>query len=343
MPDHYFFSSLTRISDLSASPFTVSRLPREGWATGDYVVTEVIPPVNAQARVELSNGRMAPLLAGDLIVGAFGIRRATLEIVGDWQSIGADERLDNLTTAGLFGRVTSKSYLLSPPTSLIYRGHVLRENEKVSMKDFVPSLPESAYHCPTIMIIGTSMSAGKTTTARIIIHQLKQLGLKVVGAKLTGAGRYRDILAMADAGADGIFDFVDVGLPSSICAPEAFRTSLRQLLTLIAAENPDVAVVEAGASPFEPYNGAIVLEEMRQQICLTVLCASDPYAVIGVSQSFGIQPDLISGTATSTSAGVELVEKLAGVKALTLWERDSLPELRELLQEKLVKSEVQAF
>ena len=34
----------------------------------------------------------------------------------------------------------------------------------------------------------------------------------VIGTKLTGAGRYRDILAMRDAGADYIFDFVDAGL-----------------------------------------------------------------------------------------------------------------------------------
>lgn len=84
----------------------------------------------------------------------------------------------------------------------------------------------------------------------------------------------------------------------------------------------------------EAYNGSIVLEEIKNQIYCTVLCASDPYAVVGVSQSFGLIPDLISGIATNTTAGVELVEKLTGIKALTLSERASLPELRRLLQEK---------
>lgn len=185
------------------------------------------------------------------------------------------------------------------------------------------------------MMIGTSMSSGKTTAARVIIHLLKQAGLKVVGAKLTGAGRYRDILAMSDAGADRVFDFVDAGLPSSICPPEEFRVAVRQMLALIAAEEPDVAVVEAGASPFEPYNGDIVLQEMREQIRCTVLCASDPYAVLGVSQSFGLQPDLVSGVTTNTTAGVELVEKLAGVPALNLTNPASQGPLMRLLQEKL--------
>ena len=335
MSDKYFFSSLTRISDLDSQPFTVRTLPREQWATGDYVVGEVIPPLAKLAQIELTNGRMAQILEGDAVVGAFGVRRATLEIVGDWQSIGEDVCMEAMTAAGLFGRVTSISFLMPHPTSLVYRGHVLRGGQKVSMQDFVRPLPEIPYTCPTIMIIGTSMSAGKTTTARVIIHQLKQLGLKVVGAKFTGAGRYRDILAMGDAGADRIFDFVDVGLPSSIFPPEEFRRSLRQLLAAIAAEKPDVVVAEAGASPSEPYNGAIVLEEIKQQICCTVLCASDPYAVVGVTQSFGSIPDLISGVATSTTAGVELVEKLTGVKALTLPARQSLPALLEILLEKL--------
>jgi molybdopterin-guanine dinucleotide biosynthesis protein len=331
----YFFSSLTRISDLKTKAFEVQILPRKEWGTGDYVLGEVISPVPQVSQVELTDGRQANVLEGDLIIGAFGVRRATLEAVGDWQSIGEDNQMENMTAAGLFGKVTSKSFLLPPLTSLIYRGHLCRNYKKISMKDFVVKLPETPYKCPTIMIIGTSMSAGKTTTARIIIHELKGLGLKVIGAKLTGAGRYRDILAMGDAGADKIFDFVDVGLPSSIVPAEEFRSSLQQLLTRIASEKPDIAVVEAGASPLEPYNGSIVLEEMKEQIICTVLCASDPYAVVGVSQSFDLVPDFISGVATNTTAGVELVEKMTGIKALMLSERSSLPELRQLLQEKL--------
>lgn len=331
----YFFSSLTRISDLKTKAFEVQILPRKEWKTGDYVLGEVIPPVPQVSRVELTDGRLANVLEGDPIIGAFGVRRATLEAVGDWQSIGENNQMENMTAAGLFGKVTSKSFLLPPLTSLIYQGHLCRNHKKLSMKDFVVKLPEIPYDCPTIMIIGTSMSAGKTTTARIIIHELKGLGLKVIGAKLTGAGRYRDILAMGDAGADKIFDFVDVGLPSSIVPPEEFRSSLQQLLTRITAEKPDVAVVEAGASPLEPYNGSIVLEEIKEQIICTVLCASDPYAVVGVSQGFNLVPDFISGIATNTTAGVELVEKLTGIKALMLSERSSLPKLRRILQEKL--------
>ena len=335
MDSKYFFTALTRISDLPERPFEVRALPRSQWATGDYVVGEVILPLGKRSLVELSSGRMVEVLQGDLVIGAFGVRRATLEAVGDWQHIDSDGRFEALTEGGLLGRATSTSLLLPPLASMVYRGHVIRQGQKVCMKDFVPPIPERTYECPTIMMLGTSMSSGKTTTARMIVALLKQAGLKVVGAKLAGAGQYHDILAMRDAGADQIFDFVDVGLPSSVCPPEEFRPYLRQLLAAIAGEKPDVVVAEIGASPFEPYNGAVVLEEMKQQICCTVLCASDPYAVIGVTQCFDLTPDLVSGIATSTTAGIELVEKLTGIKALGLSDRESISKLTDILKEKL--------
>ncbi len=332
MPPRYFLSTLTRIADFDRRPFDVQPLPKADWATGDYVVGQVQTGKGPLAQVELATGRMARQVEGDLVIGAFGIRKATLEAVGDWQSIQADGLMQNLTLAGLFGRLTSASYLLPQLPTLSYEGHVVRQGQKVQMQDFVPKLSPVPYNRPTILIIGTSMSAGKTSTARVMIHLLKQLDLKVVGAKLTGAGRYRDILAMADAGCDRIFDFVDVGLPSSIAPPEDFRTSLHALLSLMQAEQPDVVVAEAGASPHEPYNGAIAMAALAPQVIFTVLCASDPYAVVGVSQSFGLQPDVVTGVATSTTAGVELVEKLTGVLALNLAESTAQEKLLALLK-----------
>lgn len=335
MLPRYLLSTLTRIADFDAHAFDVHPLPQTQWATGDYVVGQVQTAQGPLAQVELATGRMAHQVEGDLVIGAFGVRQATLEAVGDWQSIRADGIMHNLTLAGLFGRLTSASYLLPQLPTLGYKGHVMRQGQKVQMQDFVPPVPLVPYTRPTILIIGTSMSAGKTTTARVIIHQLKQLDLKVVGAKLTGAGRYRDILAMLDAGCDRIFDFVDVGLPSSIAPPAAFQGSLQTLLSMIEAEQPDVVVAEAGASPHEPYNGAIAMATLAHQVQCTVLCASDPYAVVGVSQSFGIQPDLVAGIATSTQAGVDLVEKLTGVLALNLAESPAQSKLLSLLQAKL--------
>jgi hypothetical protein len=308
----YFFSSLTRISDLAEVAFTVQSRDRCEWGAGDYVVGEVVGRAGELSRVELRSGRMIEVVEGDLVIGAWGSRRATLEAVGDWREITDDGMFHALTAAGLFGRATSLAPLMPPIMRLRYVGHVTRAGQKVTMDDFVPPIPDVAYDAPTLLIIGTSMSAGKTTAAKRIIRHLKGIGLHIVGTKLTGAGRYRDVLAMWDAGADDVFDFVDVGLPSTIVEPEEYRRRLRWLLSLVAARKPDIVVAEAGASPLEPYNGEIVLEELRPHVRCTVLCASDPYAVSGVIAGFGFEPDIVAGIATNTTASVELVRKLTG-------------------------------
>ena len=335
MKPRYFFASLTRISDLPQAPFAVESLPRKSWATGDYVVGGVVPPPSRPSLVELSTGRMAEVSEGDLVVGALGVRYATLETVGGWQNVGNDRRMEALTGAGLFGRSTSRSAMVPPPLQLLYKGHVLTEDTKATMRDYVPPAPDLPFDLPVVLLVGTSMSAGKTTSAKAVVRLLKADGLAVVGAKLTGAGRYRDILAMRDAGADRVFDFVDAGLPSTVVPEREFRGALRNLLSRIDAVGADVLVAEVGASPLEPYNGTAAIEEIGANVSCTVLSVSDPYAVTGVTEAFGRRADVVTGLATSTRAGIELTEKLSGVKALNVLDRDSLPALGSVLRRTL--------
>lgn len=335
MNTRYFYASLTRISNLPDTQFSVERMPKGQWDTGDYVVGEVNAHHRGLSSIELGNGRMIEVTDGDLIVGAFGQRCATLEAVGDWRAIADDLQMEALTSAGLFGKVTSKSAFLLALLSLTYRGHVMISGKKIGMRDFVPTLPERPFTLPVVLIVGTSMSAGKTSSARIIVRLLKEAGLKVIGAKLTGAGRYRDILSVRDAGADWILDFVDVGLPSTVCPADEYRQALRQLLTRMTELNADVVVAEAGASPLEPYNGATAIAEIERNVRCMVLCASDPYGVVGVVSAFKKQPDFVAGAAANTEAGIQLVEKLSGMKALDLLDKQSLPQLRAILKETL--------
>ena len=186
----YLHTSVTRISDFERLPFEVHPLPRDRWATADYVVAEVLGP--SHHPFEIANGRLVETVTGDLVIGALGQRSATLEVVGDWHAASPDGEMHALTGAGLFGLATSVSNWLLPLTALRYQGHVMRDGHKLTMQDYVRPLAPALPAAPVILIIGTSMSAGKTTTGRVVIHELKKMGLTVVGAKLTGAGRYRD-------------------------------------------------------------------------------------------------------------------------------------------------------
>jgi hypothetical protein len=333
MNPRYVFTSVCRIADFDSSDFDVKPLPRAQWATSDYVAAQIVGSPSRLYGLELTTGRLMEAMEGMLVIGAFGTRAATLEATGDWRRVGDDGVMHALTGAGLFGKMTSVSPSLTSLTRVRYLGHVVRDDRKVSMLDFVAAASGADFSVPTVLLIGTSMSSGKTTTGRIIIDQLKRGGLKVAGAKFTGAGRFRDVLSFQDAGADVIVDFVDAGLPSTVVPREQFDLAMQRMLGPIARSRADVLVAEAGASPLEPYNGEAVVQALGDNIKCTVLSASDPYAVLGVQHAFSVQPDLVTGPTANTEAGVELVRKLTGLKALNLLRADTHAELKHVLNQ----------
>lgn len=329
-------ASLSRIAPLPV--FTVQPLPPADWATGDYVLGEVSGLPGQGVGIELTDGRMMQVDLGDRVLGAFGVRCATLEATGTWEGIGADGRMSAMTAAGLFGRLTSRSPLIPNLIELCYRGHVLANGRKATMGAF--ALPPSGHDFtrPVLLVIGSSMSAGKTRTAQILIRRLRALGLRVLAAKLTGAGRYRDLLAMRDAGAEWVFDFVDAGLPSTVCPVAEYRQAATALLSQMALATADVAVIEAGASPLEPYNGDVAVELLEPYLRLTVLCTADPYAVVGMMQAFGRRPDLVAGIACNTDAGQALIDRLTGLPSLRLLDPATWPWLDDLLRERFARA-----
>lgn len=335
MNEEYIHTSLTRIADFRVKSFSTQLVEKSKWKTGDYVLTRVIDNTKGWLKAESDNGRMIDLMQGDLLIGALGERYATLEATGTWKKVKSDGKMNLLTGAGLLGKLTSKSFMIPNLIEIQYIGHLTRKGKPLNMLDFVPNPKKIEFNIPSVIFVGTSMSAGKTTSARIVTRLLKSEGLKVVGAKLTGAGRYKDILAIKDAGASNIYDFVDVGLPSSIYDAEQYIIALRKLLSMIAATKADVAVLEIGASPLEPYNGDIVIEAIRKHIKCTILSASDPYAVYGVMKSFNLKPSIVTGPATNTLGGIDLIHRLCDVKALNIMEEQNLPELKKILQNKL--------
>ena len=337
MKPHYFFTSVTRNTNLWQLPFDLRRLDFKDWSTGDFVAGRVTGKRNRLYRCETKTGRMADMVRGDLMIGALGRRAATLEGVGDWRAVGDNLELDALTGAGLLGKATSISPMLPELMRLEYLGHVTRDGKKLGMADFVSPAEPRKLEIPVVLLIGTSMSAGKTSSGQVIIRALTYLGLRVVAGKLTGAARYRDILKFRDSGATHVFDFVDAGLSSTVCSESRYREALELMLSKIACCEADVVVAEAGASPLEPYNGTMLVNYLKDQTCFTILCASDPYAALGVQAAFGehLQADLVAGPAANTNAAIQLVHELTGLEALNLLDRRSYPRLTVMLQRAL--------
>ncbi len=335
MNERHIFTSVSRIADIETNGFDLSALPRAEWEEADYVAACIVGIPSSRYGLELSSGRIVEPMEGASVVGALGTRAATLEAVGHWNEVGDDGEMHALTGAGLFGKVTSAAHWISPLTTLQYTAHVMRDGRKLGMGDFVAPVESRALSTPVILLIGTSMSAGKTTVGRTIIHELKRAGLRVAGTKFTGAGRYRDILSFQDAGADTILDFVDAGLPSTVVARQRFDEAMAYMLSRVMVSEPDVIVAEAGASPLEPYNGASAVAALDGFIRCAVLCASDPYAVLGVQTAFAFKPTLVAGPAANTQAGIDLVTELTGLEAINVFKSASQERLRAVLKEAL--------
>ena len=113
---------------------------------------------------------------------------------------------------------------------------------------------------------------------------------------------------------------------------------MHALLSILAEEQPDIVIAEAGASPCEPYNGDIVLQELADHASIVILCASDPYAVVGMSRFLekeGIHPDIVTGSATSTTAGLDLIRELCDIPPLSLASDKGISEMKKLLVDML--------
>jgi hypothetical protein len=334
-PTRHLLPSLTRIADLDEVPFEVEPLDRAHWATGQYVSVAIAGATARPYQIELRDGRRADMVQGDHIIGALGRRAATLQAVGDWADVGDDLHLDLLSMAGVTGRCTSKSAFSKPIAPLTYVGHVHRDGSPVTMRQFVPADPQGPVTVPCLLIVGTSMDAGKTLAGTRLVRRLRSLGMRIVAAKITGVGRYRDVLAFGDAGADWIFDFVDAGLPSTAVPADDFEAAVGPLLGRMSSLGADLAIVEAGASPLEPYNGDTAVRLLGESVRSLVLCASDPYAALGVMQAFDETPSFIAGRAAATTAGAELTARLTGRPCLNLLEDEALAEVDGLLRREL--------
>jgi hypothetical protein len=165
--------------------------------------------------LQLASGRRAELYAGDRIVLCLGDRYAPDQFEGIAQ-VGADGRPLDVARAAL----------------------PLRTASRVTM--------------PVVLVVGSSMNAGKTTACASLIHGLSRAGLRVGAAKVTGTGSFGDVQSYADAGADEVLDFTDAGYASTYRVDlAALERAALGLIGELQARGCEVAVVEIADGLFQ--------------------------------------------------------------------------------------------
>lgn len=193
---------------------------------GDLLLARV-ERIGKHPAIELTDSRRSTLFVGDEVLVAYAARYAPDQFearVPD--SLGPCHLA---ASGGVAAEVLSRRAGVPAPTELRPMGLVLdAAGQRVNVaRAALPAAGADAPRPLTLASLGTSMNAGKTTSAAHLIHGLKRAGMRVGGAKITGTGSGNDPGLLRDAGADWVLDFTDCGHAST------FGLGLDQLLAIL--------------------------------------------------------------------------------------------------------------
>lgn len=296
---------------------------------GVVLVVEVLTNKSTYNTLELTSGRMAKVVRGDIVVGALGTRRALFGYSGRVpESVKAGDIIQMLNIGGVLGICDSANPDKGKPFDCRVLGVVLQFpflGERIGVPARVGSRPLDynatldTQGVPVVALAGTCMEAGKTAAACAIVSRMRHRGLVVDVFKATGVSLRRDILAMEDSGARNGLIFTDLGVVTTTAKTGPALT--RTMLTELSAKKPDVIVFELGDGLIGTYGVDAILkcEDIAKALTSVVLSANDPVAAWGgvklLRERFGIEPSVVTGPATDNAVGVAIIEEQMNVRA----------------------------
>lgn len=218
---------------------------------GDLVLARV-DRLGKHTQLEQTSGRKSALFVGDEIVVAYAARYAPDQFEAHLPEDLSPCHL--VAGGGVAARVVSKHASVAAATDITPLGLLAGpDGTRLNLAQHaLTEKPAAAQRPITIASVGTSMNAGKTTSAAHLIRGLVRAGFKVGAAKLTGTGSGNDPWLLRDAGAQVVLDFTDAGYASThlLSLPE-LTTVMRSLLSNLAAQQVDVIVVEVADGLFQ--------------------------------------------------------------------------------------------
>jgi hypothetical protein len=296
---------------------------------GVVLVVEILTNKSNYNTLELTSGRMAKVVKGDIVVGALGPRRALFGYSGHVPAkVAPGDIIQMLNIGGVLGICDSVNPDKGQPFDCRVIGVVLQFpylGERIGVPARVGSrkldydAKLDTLDVPVVALAGTCMEAGKTAAACSIVSRMRHRGLVVDVFKATGVSLRRDILAMEDSGARNALIFTDLGVVTTTgkTGPALTRT----MLTELAARKPDCIVFELGDGLIGTYGVDAILEceDIRKAMTSVVLSANDPVAAWGgvkiLRERFHIEPAVVTGPSTDNSVGVQIIEEQMNVKA----------------------------
>lgn len=280
---------------------------------GDVMYGRVVG-LGQHRELENRSGRIHRLSEGVAGIFVYGNRYAT----DAYEAVVPDthrELVDLVARSGIVSEVRVRSSKVLAPSTVQVLGRVVDgEGRPVNTRDYRVQPPKglvrSEPRSKLILVVGSSMNAGKSTTAAAICWALTALGHQVRASKVTGTASLKEILHMNDAGATHYNDFTALGWPSTYMLAGAELLEIFDTLDLKYANNPsNFWICELADGVLQRETAMLLASPMvRARIDRLVLCATDTFAALGglrvLDDHFDLEPDVISGLAASSQLGV---------------------------------------
>lgn len=256
---------------------------------GDLLLAKVTK-IGQHSALELANGRRSALFVDDEIVVCYGNRYAPDQYEARVPiNLGG---CDLVASGGVASVINHRHANIKAPTTIQPIGILAdSENRRINLIDTALPKIASLFSRPYIVgVVGTSMNAGKTTTAATLIRGLSGAGYAVGAAKVTGTGSGRDTWLMTDAGSKLTLDFTHAGYPSTyLITSEQVDGILETLITHLSAARVDIVVIEVADGLFQRETAALLNSRVFAKMVDSIIFAA--------------------GDAMGAVTGVELLER----------------------------------
>lgn len=310
---------------------------------GDLLLARV-GEIGQHCKLELQTGRRATLFPGDLVVVCYGSRYAPDQFLG---RIPLDLGPCELVAAGgLASRVVEAHEAMGPATELHPVGILCdAQGQRLNLSGAAvePLTRPGRARAPRIAVLGSSMNAGKTTTAAHLVRGLRAANLRVGAAKVTGTGAGGDRWIFQDSGAAVVHDFTDAGVPATFgLSPRDVLGVMGRVLALLDTHELDVHVVEVADGLYHSETADLVrTPDFRAAFDGVVFAARDALsATAGVSwlESAGLPLLTVSGLLTASPLAVREAVSALPTTSITPTVRLLEPEVASGLLDATVAS-----
>jgi hypothetical protein len=306
---------------------------------GDLVLAEV-QDLGRHNRMEIRTGLTMSLFPGDYIVGAFGNRYATDQYEA-YVPLRPVEECDLISVGGVCGEVASQHVSMVDPTRLRIVGLVSDKDDRpINQRTF--GLPPHAVgerlesNAEVILVLGSSMNSGKTTTAGTLARALSRANFSVAAGKITGTAAGKDGRFYEACGAKPVLDFTSAGYPSTyMLAIDELLGVYKSILGKLQASNPDYIILEIADGVFQRETRMLLESaEFRQSADHVFFAAGDSLSAesgVRLVREYGLPLRATAGSVTQSPLASREAEEVLGMPCMSI-ERIMDGTLREVLR-----------